>query len=348
MSNKRVIVALDAMGGDYAPSVVIDGAYIALLNYQKQDSEVVIEYMIFGDSEIITPLVNKIPILKAVSTIIHSEHKVEADDRPSYALRNSKKTSMGMAIDSVKQQQAHAVVSSGNTGALMAISKVSLRTLPGISRPAIIGLFPTINQKIVVLDLGANAECEADNLVQFAIMGDAFAKVMTNKEKPLVGMLNIGSEEIKGNDVIKSAAQILSNQKCIDFYGFIEADDIAKGIVDVVVADGFSGNVSIKMAEGTAHLCRKLLERAFKSSLLAKIGYLLVKRSIKKVFQKIDGRYYNGAMLIGLNGVVVKSHGGADKIAFANAVETAIELSRHNINNKIIQEISLLQQHMSI
>ncbi len=348
MSSKRLVVALDAMGGDYAPAAMIDGAHEALLKYRQVDANTFIEYLIYGDSEVITPLIAKIPLLKSNSTIIHSDHKVSSDDRPSYALRNSKKTSMGMAIESVKQQQAHAVVSSGNTGALMAIAKVALRTLPGISRPAIVGLLPTVNHKVVMLDLGANAECEADNLVQFAIMGDAFAKVMMNKSKPVVGMLNIGSEDIKGNDVVKSAAQILSNQECIDFYGFIEADDITKDVVDVVVADGFSGNVAIKMAEGTAHLCRRILEKAFNKGLFAKLGYLLAKKALKSAFNSIDGRYYNGAMLVGLNGVVVKSHGGADKVAVANAIGVAIELSKHNINQKIIQEIGLLQQHMSV
>jgi glycerol-3-phosphate acyltransferase PlsX len=348
MSSKRLLVALDAMGGDYAPAAVIDGAYKVLVSYSQANPAAALEYLIFGDAEIITPLVNNFPQLKAASTIIHSEHKVSSDDRPSYALRNSKNTSMGMAIEAVKQQRAHAVVSSGNTGALMAIAKVSLRTLPGISRPAIVGLLPTVDHKVVALDLGANAECEPSNLVQFAIMGDAFAKVMMNKPKPSIGLLNIGSEDIKGNDTIKAAAQILSNQDCLNFYGFIEADDITKGVVDVVVADGFSGNVAIKMAEGTAHLCKKILERAFSSSLLAKLGYFLAKKALKSAFKSIDGRYYNGAMLIGLNGVVVKSHGGADKIAFANAIEVAIELSKHNINQKIIQEINLLQQHMSL
>ncbi len=346
-NSKKIIVALDAMGGDYAPVIVIEGAELALSKFNKfNDTKAVLEYMIFGDTEVISPLVNKYPKLKDASIIIHSEHKVAAEDKPSYALRNSKNTSMGMAISSVKSQQAHAVVSSGNTGALMAISKVMLRTLPGISRPAIVGLLPTVDHKVVALDLGANAECEASNLVQFAIMGDAFAKVMMNKPNPSIGLLNIGSEDIKGNDVIKSAAFTLSNQECLNFYGFIEADDITKGVVDVVVADGFSGNIAIKMAEGTAHLCRKILERAFKSSIFASLGYLLARKAIKKAFNSIDGRYYNGAMLIGLNGVVVKSHGGADKIAFANAIEVAIELSKHNINQKIIQEINLLQQHM--
>ncbi len=346
MQNKKLIVALDAMGGDYAPFAVIEGAHRALLQQKALDDQTSIEYLIFGDLETISPLVSQFPELKASSTVIHSENKVASDDRPSYALRNSKNTSMGMAINAVKQQKAHAVVSSGNTGALMAIAKVALRTLPGIDRPAIIGLLPTINHKIVALDLGANTECSTNNLLQFAIMGDAFAKVILNKEKPSIALLNIGSEEIKGSETIKSAAQILHNQECLNFTGYVEADDITRGIVDVVVADGFSGNVAIKMAEGTAHLCRTLLERAFKSSWLSKLGYLLAKSALKNAFKNIDGRYYNGAMLIGLNGVVVKSHGGADAIAFANAIGVTVELCKNNINQKIIQEINIIQQHL--
>ena len=346
MQNKKLIVALDAMGGDYAPFAVIEGAHRALVQQKALDDQTSIEYLIFGDLETISPLVSQFPELKASSTIIHSENKVASDDRPSYALRNSKNTSMGMAINAVKQQKAHAVVSSGNTGALMAIAKVALRTLPGIDRPAIIGLLPTINHKIVALDLGANTECSTNNLLQFAIMGDAFAKVILNKEKPSIALLNIGSEEIKGSETIKSAAQILHNQECLNFTGYVEADDITRGVVDVVVADGFSGNVAIKMAEGTAHLCRTLLERAFKSSWLSKLGYLLAKSALKNAFKNIDGRYYNGAMLIGLNGVVVKSHGGADAIAFANAIGVTVELCKNNINQKIIQEINIIQQHL--
>ncbi len=346
MSNKKLIVALDAMGGDYAPLATIEGAYKALMQQKASNSKVTLEYLIFGDLEAISPLVLQFPELKASSTIIHSEHKVAADDRPSYALRNSKNTSMGMAITAVKQQQAHAIVSSGNTGALMAIAKVALRTLPGIDRPAIIGLLPTVDHKVVALDLGANTECTTNNLVQFAIMGDAFAKVILNKEKPSIALLNIGSEEIKGSETIKSAAQILHNQECLNFTGYVEADDITRGVVDVVVADGFSGNIAIKMAEGTAHLCRTLLERAFKSSWLSKLGYFFAKSALKNAFKNIDGRYYNGAMLIGLNGVVVKSHGGADPIAFANAIGVAVELSKNNINQKIIQEINIIQQNL--
>lgn len=346
MYNKKVVVALDAMGGDYAPSSVIEGAYNALINQRQLNSNLSVEYLVFGNREILEPLINQWPELKAVSFITHSEQKIESDDKPSYAMRNSKNTSMGMAINAVKQQQAHAVVSSGNTGALMAIAKLALRTLPGIDRPAIIGLLPTDTGKVVALDLGANAECEPDNLVQFAIMGDAFAKVMLDKSHPSIGLLNIGSEDIKGNETIKSAAQILYNQKCLNFAGYIEADDITRGVVDVVVADGFSGNIAIKMAEGTSYLCRTLLEQAFKSSLIAKLGYLLASAAIKNTFKRIDGRYYNGAMLVGLNGVVVKSHGGADPVAFANAIGVAIELSINNINKKIIQEIDILQQHM--
>jgi phosphate acyltransferase len=344
MSNKKIVVALDAMGGDHAPLSVIEGAHKALLDSVSGSS---VEYMIFGDQEIVSPIVSQFPKLRSVSTIIHSEQQVSSEDRPSYALRNSKNTSMGMAINAVKTQQAHAVVSSGNTGALMAISKVSLRMLPGIHRPAIVGLVPTLTSKVVALDLGANAESETDNLVQFAIMGDAFAKVILHKSRPTIGLLNIGSEEIKGNDIIKAASQTLQNQNCLNFVGYVEADNITRGVVDVVVADGFSGNVAIKMAEGTAYLCRQLLGKAFKSSFIAKIGYLLAKKAIKSAFKRIDGRYYNGAMLIGLNGVVVKSHGGADSVALANAIGVAIELSCNNINQKIIQEINILQQSLA-
>ena len=198
-----------------------------------------------------------------------------------------------------------------------------------------------------MLDLGANAECEANNLVQFAIMGDAFAKVILDKSEPSIALLNIGSEDIKGNDIVKGASSILSEQKTINFVGYIEADDISRGKIDVVVADGFTGNVAIKMAEGTGFLCRKLLEKAFKNSFLANLGYLFAKKALKQAFEAIDGRYYNGAMLIGLNGVVVKSHGGADKIAFANAVGVALELSLKDINNKIIQEIDILQKQIN-
>lgn len=346
MAAKKLVIALDAMGGDYAPISVIEGAHKALLQQQKTDTDFALEYLIFGNQEVLSPLINGIPDLKAISTIIHSELKVSSEDKPSYALRNSKNTSMGMAINAVKQQKAHAVVSSGNTGALMAISKVSLRTLPGIDRPAIIGLLPTVNSKIVALDLGANAECTSNNLVQFAIMGDAFAKVILNKSKPTIALLNIGSEDIKGNEMIKTASQVLNTQECLNFTGYVEADDLARGVVDVVVADGFSGNIAIKMAEGTAHLCRSLLERAFRSSWLSKLGYLLAKKALKNTFKNIDGRYYNGAMLVGLNGVVVKSHGGADSIAFANAIGVSIELSINNINQKIIQEINIIQQHL--
>lgn len=347
MSNKKIIVALDAMGGDYAPLSVIEGAHIALINQQEKDPNLSIEYHIFGDKEILDPILNKYPELKASSLITHSENKIASDDKPSYAMRNSKNTSMGMAITAVKQQQAHAIVSSGNTGALMAIAKLSLRTLPGINRPAIIGLLPTDTHKVVALDLGANAECEPSNLVQFAIMGDAFAKVILGKTKPSIGLLNIGSEEIKGNETIKTAAQNLHDQDCLNFTGYVEADDITRGVVDVVVADGFSGNIAIKMAEGTAYLCKTLMENAFKSSFISKIGYLLAKRALKSTFKRIDGRYYNGAMLVGLNGIVVKSHGGADPIAFANAIGVAVELSANNINKKIIQEIDIVQQHLS-
>lgn len=346
MVNKKVVIALDAMGGDYSPGAIIEGAHKSLIKHNTHLAERDLEFLIFGNEDLLHSLIVKFPLLRKFSTIVHSDNIVSSEDRPSSALRKSKNTSMGMAINAVKQQQAHAVVSAGNTGALMAIAKVVLRTLPGITRPAIVGLLPTVDSKVVSLDLGANAECETHNLVEFAIMGDAFAKVILHKQKPTIGLLNIGSEEIKGNEIIKSAANILHTQNCLNFVGFIEADDIARGVVDVVVADGFSGNVAIKMAEGTGYLCRQLLEKAFKTNIFSKLGYFFAKKALSKTFAQIDGRNYNGAMLIGLNGVVVKSHGSADAVAFANAIEVAIELERNNINQKIIQEISLMQKNI--
>jgi phosphate acyltransferase len=348
MLSSKVIVALDAMGGDYAPASIIQGADLVLSEYKASNANIQVEFLIYGQRDLLAPLIDSFPVLKAHSRLIHCESVVGSNDKPSLALRSSKNTSMGMAIDAVKQREADAVVSAGNTGALMAISKVYLRTLPGIDRPAIIGLFPTIDGKVAMLDLGANAECQSDNLVQFAIMGDAFAKVLLNIANPKVGLLNIGSEDIKGNEVVKGAWSVLTNQIGINFTGYVEADDIPLGKVDVVVADGFTGNVAIKMAEGVGYLSRKLLEKSFKSSLMAKLGYLLAKRALKQTFSAIDGRNYNGAMLVGLNGIVVKSHGGADKIAFANAIKVAIELRLKDINQKIIQEVKHLQHTIKI
>ena len=348
MAHRKVIIAIDAMGGDFSPQAVIDGAALALNHEIGFNPKANLEFLIFGDIKTVKPLIEKHETLKKFSHFTHSELKILPEDRPSYAVRNYKNTSMGMAVAAVKDHLAHAVVSSGNTGALMAIAKTCLKTLPGIDRPAIVGLFPTIKSKVVMLDIGANAICDSNNLVEFAIMGDAFAKVMLGKTSPKVAILNIGSEDIKGHETVRCAAQELQGKKALNFTGYIEADDIVRGNADVIVTDGFSGNIAIKMAEGTAYLARNLLDQTFKTNLLSRIGYLFTRKPLKQAFQKIDGRHYNGAMFIGLNGVVVKSHGGADSIAFSNAVTCAIKLSRENINNKIINEISIVQQNLGV
>jgi len=336
--DKTLVIALDAMGGTGAPRSVVEAAAKTCLRYDDA------AFILYGDEAKLIPLLNKFSVLKPRCTIVHTEDTVLDDDKPSVALRQGKTSSMRLAIDAVKEGKATAVVSAGNTGALMAIAKIVLRTLDGIDRPAIVTPIPTMIGKTVMLDLGANVECSANNLFQFALMGNAFAKVVLGHNNPTIGLLNVGSEESKGNDTVKAAAVLLKETKLpLNFTGYVEGSDIAEGTVDVVVTDGFTGNIALKTAEGTAKTCRNFLRQAFTDSLLARIGYLLVSRSLKKAFNKLDGRLYNGAMLVGLNGIVVKSHGGTDAIGFANAIGVAIELARHGINDKIIEEVRLSQ-----
>lgn len=336
-------IAIDAMGGDFAPYSVLAGAEKIALKSER------VKFLLFGDAAILNTEIVKYPALLLKSEIIHSDDKVAPDEKPSIALRHSKKTSMGMAIEAVKDGRADAIVSSGNTGALMAIAKLALRALPGIHRPAIVGMFPSKGGKIVMLDLGANAECDADNLFQFAIMGDAFAKLVLDLREPKVALLNIGSEDVKGNEAVRSAAAALRiTQNPINFCGFIEGNDIINGVADVVVTDGFSGNIAIKTAEGTAILCKDFLREAFAMNIFTKIGYLLARSSIKKAFTKFDHRLYNGAMFVGLNGIVIKSHGSADEVAYANAISVAIELASKDINKKIIKELEFSKSDIDI
>lgn len=331
---KRLTIALDVMGGDNAPSAVIEGADIVL----KKDAN--LSFLLFGDQAQIESYLEKYPLVRERSLIVHTDEVVSAEEKPSKAIRSGKKTSMGLAIKSVKDKKADAVVSSGNTGALMALSKLTLRTLDGIYRPAITGIVPTIKGKSVMLDMGANAECDAKNLLQFALMGEAFARVVLEKENPTIGLLNIGSEELKGHDMIKEAQQLIqSKYKHLNYYGYIEGDDILKGTTDVVVTDGFTGNVSLKSIEGTAKMCKHYIKRGFASSLWAKIGLLFAGCSLKKVFGMLDPSNYNGAIFLGLNGISVKSHGNADAKGFANAIKIAVTLCREQINQKIIEEI---------
>ncbi len=334
IENKKLVIALDAMGGDTAPDSVINGAESACSKYDD------IEFLIYGDENKIAPLLEKTSKLKNSSKLIHTDDFVTNEDKPSFAIRKRRNSSMSLAIKSVKRGEAVAVVSGGNTGALMAISKIALRTLTGIDRPAICGLMPTERGNCVMLDLGANVICDANNLFEFAVMGDAFARIILGIKSPSIGLLNIGAEEMKGNEAVKAASEMLrESELSLNFYGHIEGDDIGKGTTDVVVTDGFTGNVALKTAEGTAKMYTSFLKKALTSSLIAKSGALLVRPSFSIIRNKLDPRTHNGAMILGLNGIVVKSHGGTDAIGFSNAIGVAVKLARHDINRQIIKEM---------
>ncbi len=323
------------MGGDSSPHVVVEGANIISAKNPH------IQFSLYGDENLISPVLDLCPALKNNSTIFHTEQAITADEKPSIALRRGANSSMRLAIDAVKNGTSDAMISAGNTGALMAISKIVLKSLPAIDRPAIVTFMP--NQKkttTVMLDMGANVDCNSEVLFQFAIMGHAFAKSVLKIENPTIGILNVGSEDLKGSDAVKAAAILIKESDLADaFYGYVEGDDIAKGTVDVVVTDGFCGNVTLKAIEGTAKMVANALKEGFSGSFLAKIGYLLAGASLKHNLKRLDPKNYNGAMLVGLNGIVVKSHGSADKVSFANAVKVTISLVEGEINNQIIEEI---------
>jgi glycerol-3-phosphate acyltransferase PlsX len=308
-----------------------------------------VRYLLYGDAARIEPLLAQRPLLKAVAEIRHTAEAVAPDAKPSVALRGGRQSSMRLAIDAVADGQAACVVSAGNTGALMAMAKFALKTLPGVDRPAIASFFPTQRGESIMLDLGANAECQPENLVQFAIMGSVFARAVLGVPEPTVGVLNIGSEDVKGNEVVRSAAARLRETPLPGrFYGFVEGDDIAAGTVDVIVTDGFTGNVALKTAEGTAKLFTEFLRRTFQSSLMAKLGYILARSAFRKLKLRTDPRRYNGAMFLGLRGVCVKSHGGTDALGFANAIGVAVNLASHGFNDRIREEMQRLANASSL
>ena len=331
----RLTIALDAMGGDHAPAMVIKGANIALQRFPK------VEFLIFGREAEVEPLLDRHAKLKDVARLIHTEDVISGTDKPSIVLRSGRQSSMRKSIDAIKEGQALGVVSAGNTGALMAMAKFVLKTLPGIDRPGIASFFPTLRGETVMLDLGANVHCDASNLVEFAIMGNAFARIMLGIPEPTYGLLNVGSEEVKGHESLQEASAILRDAKLPGhFHGFVEGDDIAKGTVDVVVTDGFTGNVALKTAEGTAKLYTEYLRKSFKSSAMARLGYYLARHAMQKLRKRVDPRRYNGAVLLGLNGVVVKSHGGTDPVGFATAVGVAVEMASQDITATIRADVA--------
>ncbi len=333
----RLIIALDAMGGDDAPGIVIDGANLALTRFPQVD------FLLFGPEPVLAPLLQRAPKLQGRARIVHTDVVISGDAKPSLALRNGRQSSMRLAINAVHDGQAAGVVSAGNTGALMAMAKLVLRTLPGIDRPAICSFFPTLRGESVMLDLGANIECDADNLFQFAVMGEVFSRTVLGLARPTVGLLNVGAEDQKGHEALRVAGQRLRDaQLPIAFHGFIEGNDIATGTVDVIVTDGFTGNVALKTAEGTVKLFTQSLRAAFQSSPLASIGYFFARPALRKLRRRLDPRRYNGAVFLGLNGIAVKSHGGADALGFANAIGVAVDMALHGFLDTVREEFQHL------
>jgi glycerol-3-phosphate acyltransferase PlsX len=335
-------IAIDAMGGDVGPAVMVAGAALA---YQRRSD---ISFLLFGDEGAIRAELAKVPKLAAVAQIVHSPDVIAAEDRPSQAIRRAKTTSMGQSIAAVKAREADAMVSGGNTGALMAMSKLALRTMPGIDRPALAALLPTLGANdVVMLDLGANTECDAQNLVQFSVMGAAYARVVLDLERPRLQLLNIGTEELKGTDELKEAAAILREADYLGmrFDGFVEADKLSRGDADVIVSDGFSGNIALKSIEGTARFVTDLLRRAFSSSTRSKIGFLISRPATELLKHHLDPNNHNGAVFLGLNGLVVKSHGSASEKGVANAIRVAARMVREELTRKIIEDLDNISTH---
>jgi len=331
MSDK-VRIALDAMGGDHGPAIVLPGAELALLRHPD------IEYILFGDSGEIEPLLASRPALRAASRVVHTDVAIKMSDKPSQALRYGRwKSSMWLAIDAVKKKEADVAVSAGNTGALMAMAKFHLKTMPGIDRPAIAGLWPTLRGESVVLDLGASIGTDAKHLVDLAAMGSAMAQVLFDIKRPKVGLLNIGVEEVKGLEAVREAGAMLreSNPPHLDYCGFVEGDDIGKGTVDVVVTEGFAGNIALKTAEGTARQIAEYLRAGMSRTWRARLGYLLAQGAFQALREKMDPRRSNGGMFLGLNGIVIKSHGGTDAEGFASAVDIGYDMVRYDLLSKI-------------
>lgn len=336
----HLTIAVDAMGGDNAPGAVIQGADLACKTLPDNT-----RFILFGDERKIEKYLKETEHLKDVCDIRHTDSEISNTDKPTHVLRHGRETSMALAIDAVASGDADCIVSSGNTGALMVLALMTLKKLPGIDRPAIAAPMPTAKGRCVALDLGANVECSEKNLVQFAIMGCVFASTVFGVHSPTVGILNIGEEAQKGNEVVKKTASMLSTMWIPGrFKGFVEGNDIGAGAVDVIVTDGFTGNIMLKTIEGTAKLIKNKIYAAAHSSLLSKIGFFLARPALKKMADTIDPRQYNGAMFLGLGGVCVKSHGSTDAIGFANAVGVAADLVRNRFNEQVAEDLTKIPE----
>jgi phosphate acyltransferase len=330
--SQTVRIALDAMGGDHGPAVVVAGAELALARHPES------QFLFFGNNALIAPLVAEHKALQSASRIVHAEIAVRMEDKPSLALRyGRRKSSMWLAIEAVKKKEADVVVSAGNTGALMAMSKFDLKMLAGIDRPAIAALWPTVRGESVVLDVGASIGADAGHLVDLAVMGAATARILLGLDRPTVGLLNIGVEEVKGLEQVREAGRILREKQMpnLDYVGFVEGDDIGQGKVNVVVTEGFAGNIALKTAEGTARQIGQYLREAMNSSIGTRIGYLFARSGFQQFRERLDPRRANGGIFLGLNGIVIKSHGGADAEGFAAAIELGYGVVRDDLLAKI-------------
>ncbi|MEZ5996145.1 MAG: phosphate acyltransferase PlsX [Hyphomonadaceae bacterium] len=333
-----LVLSIDGMGGDHAPGIVVEG--VDLVARRGGD----VRFLLHGDPAQLSPLLDKHAAAKAVSEIVPAEKAIGMDVKAAQALRQGKGSSLWNAVAAVESGQANAVVSAGNTGAYMAIAMFRLRTMAGVHRPALAARWPAANGGyVVMLDVGANVQADGEQLVEFAIMGEAFQRAVSGKARPTVALLNVGAEEQKGHEEIRAAAQLIRDAGVdIEFRGFVEGDDIAKGTVDVVVTDGFTGNIALKTGEGTARLVGQLLREALTSGPLAQLGAAIAYPALRKLRTRMDPGTFNGALFLGLNGLVVKSHGSANGRGFAAAVGVAEKLARSHYHEEIVANLGRL------
>ena len=330
------------MGGDHAPLMVVEGLQIAAERHPGA------RFLLAGDEAQLAPLLDRHRRAAAVCTLRHAPEVVGNDMKPTAALR-VRGSSMRIAIDAVAGGEASGVVTAGNTGALLALAKIFVKTLPGIDRPAMAAIGPSARGDVVLLDLGANMSCDARNLVEFAVMGDVFARTVLGLTAPSIGLLNVGSEELKGDDTLRLAAETLrASHIAPQFVGFVEGHDIAAGTTDVVVTDGFTGNVALKTGEGALKLIGDLLRQVFRTSLASRLAYLLARPGLDRLREWLDPRRYNGAVMLGLNGVVVKSHGGTDAQGFAHAIDVAMDMVVHRFNDHIREDLTRIAGLMAL
>ncbi len=333
MAEPRTL-ALDAMGGDHGPGVVVPGAAISLVRHPQ------LSFVFYGDEAAIAPHLEANPDLKARSRVVHTAQVVPMHEKPSQALRRGKGSSMWMALEAVKTGEAHAAVSAGNTGALMAMAKLILRPMRGIERPAIAAIWPTIEAECIVLDVGANIGASARQLTDFALLGAAMARTLFHVERPTVGLLNVGTEEVKGNEDVKEAHALLKDIAApLDYRGFVEGDEIGQGKVDVVVVEGFAGNIALKTAEGTARQITHYLKAAMTRSWVSKVGAMIARGGFRVLKEKLDPRRVNGGTFLGLNGIAIKSHGGTDALGFASAVDLGYELAGSGLLERLASDL---------